>query len=1037
MTQTVVWTCDKSTVTRVKVGSSAYNTGCGGSDSLLVGRKSGYEYTSYAHFAASFTDMGRIVSATLTLTTDEGLESGFPIAGTTDAPRITVYDLNGPFSEGNNADGHFDSSDYTYGAIRTGTGVTGHMAKAADSITNIDVTAIVKSWAPSSVTGGGRKTQYGLKMIRYNTSEASNWSGWSRHASDAGTRPFITVVYELGPTTPNTPGNAAPSGSVVSIGAFEADFSDPRSTDTLDRTQVQVYNSTAKSGTAGTNDVITSNGHGLSNGQTIWFHSLTGGAGLSLAQPYYVRDKATNTFKVAATAGGAAVNITTAYSALTFASPLWDLTKIASDTEIVNARSFVTPDGLSISTDVTYYWRCRQRDQESQWSGWMALTSFSVSNTNPNEPTGATPADSFTTDTLTGVLFRTGTFSDPDAGDFLSAFQCQMSAYGAGNPNWDDPAFLIWDTGKMYVASGTTEGETVYTGESVAAGTYYWRVRVWDQNDGVSVWHYNQITLTSDFDADPASTSSIQINRYAPWRVRIREMNFDTITTMTASASTDLVTCAAKHGFSAGRRIRFTGLTGGTGLVAGQDYYVMASGLTATAFKVATTLNGSTAVDITVSYTGGTVTAIKKRGPGNILAVIDNAKSSGAAIAYNSPGEFHFTLPHTHPQITVINPWQVHYGLDFYTGDGWKETFSGLIFDFDAIDSMSGDIIFKGIDYLGLLDLVLDERYDPSQPDRAYNKGGSYYSNQTIRTVVVDQLTRASALSNSPVGFITLGSIATMNEKVSIYSTMQPVLGFIGGLLDSHRAGTQKKTRIQVKRTTTGGYQFVVTDDPGTTRDNLRLAYGELVQGYHVIPFGKTWASVMHGIGRTREGIRVLYKTQAAPGVDQTVWGRIARAVMMDNVSDETDLIRRLSRAAIKASKVGQQIGIAIRNGLIQPLSGFDICDDFPVTILDGPIDTDNFGSGYWTVYALAWEAQDDGSAAVIPTLLPRDDQTPADPDLLDAVPISPQDEWQIGWTPPDPTIVTAKRFLDQSTGVSYERDDSATGISVTGSSTT
>lgn len=75
--------------------------------------------------------------------------------------------------------------------------------------------------------------------------------------------------------------------------------------------------SPAQSGVTGneTTDVITLNGHGFSDGDKVKFSALTGGAGLSTNTEYFVRDKTTNTFKLAATSGGAAIDFTTAITA--------------------------------------------------------------------------------------------------------------------------------------------------------------------------------------------------------------------------------------------------------------------------------------------------------------------------------------------------------------------------------------------------------------------------------------------------------------------------------------------------------------------------------------------------------------------------------------------------------------------------------------------------------------------------------------------------------------------------------------------------
>jgi len=72
---------------------------------------------------------------------------------------------------------------------------------------------------------------------------------------------------------------------------------------------------------------------------------------------------------------------------------------------------------------------------------------------------------------------------------------------------------------------------------------------------------------------------------------------------ITATASTDKVNATA-HGYSNGDVVRFTGLTGGTGLVNGQPYFVV--GAATNDFQVAHTSGGS-AIDITVDYSAGTV----------------------------------------------------------------------------------------------------------------------------------------------------------------------------------------------------------------------------------------------------------------------------------------------------------------------------------------------------------------------------------------------------------------------------------------------
>ena len=68
-----------------------------------------------------------------------------------------------------------------------------------------------------------------------------------------------------------------------------------------------------------------------------------------------------------------------------------------------------------------------------------------------------------------------------------------------------------------------------------------------------------------------------------------------------ADAATDLITTTSAHGLVAGNRIRITAITGGAGLAAATNYYVVAP-VTSTTFKVSATLNG-TPIDITSNST--------------------------------------------------------------------------------------------------------------------------------------------------------------------------------------------------------------------------------------------------------------------------------------------------------------------------------------------------------------------------------------------------------------------------------------------------
>ena len=91
-------------------------------------------------------------------------------------------------------------------------------------------------------------------------------------------------------------------------------------------------------------------------------------------------------------------------------------------------------------------------------------------------------------------------------------------------------------------------------------------------------------------DIDPVVGQLSYQLRYAPEDVDV-----------TGESDTDLLT-SVDHGLTAGTRIKFTALTGGTGLSLNTTYYVISSGLTDDDFKIATTFSGS-AVNFTSDVT--------------------------------------------------------------------------------------------------------------------------------------------------------------------------------------------------------------------------------------------------------------------------------------------------------------------------------------------------------------------------------------------------------------------------------------------------
>lgn len=128
-----------------------------------------------------------------------------------------------------------------------------------------------------------------------------------------------------------------------------------------------------------------------------------------------------------------------------------------------------------LNRNQTYYWCVAVRDAHG-WTGWTGCDSLVTTNNKP------LAFDLSSRDNSCGVvkprkdLFWK--FSDPDTGDFQTAFQIQIAR---------DPGFgnIVLDTNK--IVSGLS---SYTTAESVLdySATYFWRVRLWDNFDKVSAW---------------------------------------------------------------------------------------------------------------------------------------------------------------------------------------------------------------------------------------------------------------------------------------------------------------------------------------------------------------------------------------------------------------------------------------------------------------------------------------------------------------------------------------------------------------------
>ncbi len=214
------------------------------------------------------------------------------------------------------------SSEFSAKEYAQGTAATGGTAKewAQDTSAAVDTTFSAKEYAQGTQasTGGSAKnwaSQTGADVTGASSGDMSSkeWAVGTLGrgvANEGSAKDWAT--YTAG-TVDNAGYSAKYHATDASNSATAAKNSAAAVSNTFDKFDDTYLGKMADNPTISANastDVITSNAHGLVDTQIIRFAGSDLPAGLSASTNYYVRDKTTNTFKVAASSGGTAIDIT-------------------------------------------------------------------------------------------------------------------------------------------------------------------------------------------------------------------------------------------------------------------------------------------------------------------------------------------------------------------------------------------------------------------------------------------------------------------------------------------------------------------------------------------------------------------------------------------------------------------------------------------------------------------------------------------------------------------------------------------------------
>lgn len=285
--------------------------------------------------------------------------------------------------------------------------------------------------------------------------------------------------------------------------------------------------------------------------------------------------------------------------------------------------------GLAAAT--TYFTRARAHNANG-WGPYTANKTFTTGATVPGAPTGV--GNSAVTQSTATIAW---TAPGSTGGSAITGYEVQIAT----------------DSGFTVNVQTITDPDDVspYGLTGLNPATTYWaRVRALN---GVGAGAFSSSTTFTTLTGTPVMTSpgaaeasskgwpygivsATGIQATSTITMEVGKQSSTATIGMTAAGATDLITRTdgAVHGLVADDTVTFLNVTNAAPLVVGTTYWVIASGLTTTAFKLATTLGG-TAIDITGTGAGSMMvdkkaafssTALTTAAATNLLTRTDGAQ---------------------------------------------------------------------------------------------------------------------------------------------------------------------------------------------------------------------------------------------------------------------------------------------------------------------------------------------------------------------------------------------------------------------------
>ena len=187
---------------------------------------------------------------------------------------------------------------------------------------------------------------------------------------------------------------------------------------------------------------------------------------------------------------------------------MWDTTQTATGPITNGARSSdFSYAGTALTRDgTTYYWRIKFWDNNGAVSNWSATQQFTMdTNVAPNAPTSPLAETATNPVKVSDITPEfSAIFTDNNATDTGTYYEIEV------NTNNTFTGTVMWDTGQTAtgpITNNTRSSDYIYAGTALTLDgvTYYWRIRFWDIDGGVSNWSTTQQFTMSGIPNNPTS----------------------------------------------------------------------------------------------------------------------------------------------------------------------------------------------------------------------------------------------------------------------------------------------------------------------------------------------------------------------------------------------------------------------------------------------------------------------------------------------------------------------------------------------------